>query len=184
MIQLQDQVFAQVKSAGVNQKSYTFQPNDQNGYTPIDRASISKLPGRGTVAKALAQNLPTAPLKDRDDVKFLQQTLIELGLMDAKAIRFAAGNYGQRTTTAVSEIQASLGMRQTGNYDNAVRAHLLERLSKVRDAPSDLCPSSNTMYTAAKPPTDCIATLNYTDLQGGVVPKQTQIRDARPLQGM
>mmetsp|Transcript_99003 Transcript_99003/g.171580 ORF Transcript_99003/g.171580 Transcript_99003/m.171580 type:complete len:583 (+) Transcript_99003:77-1825(+) len=174
---------AAMKAPAMEPKSYTFQPNDQNGYTPIDRASISKLPGRGAVAKALAQSLPAAPLKDRDDVKFLQQTLIELGLMDAKAIRFAAGIYGQRTTTAVSEVQAFLGRRQTGEYDDAVRAYLLEGLSQVRDARSDSSPSSNTTHTVAEPPTDCIATLNYTDLQGGLVPRQTQICDARPLQG-
>jgi peptidoglycan hydrolase-like protein with peptidoglycan-binding domain len=171
-----------VKGPDVSQKEYTFQPNDENGYTPVDRASISKLPRRGAVAKALARNLPIAPLKDRDAVKFLQQTLIELGLMDAKAIRFAAGNYGERTTTAVSEIQASLGRGQTGQYDNAVRAYLLEGLSKVRDAPSDLCASSNTVHTVAEQPTDCTATLNYTDQHGGLVPRHTQIRDARPLQ--
>jgi len=168
--------------------TYTFQPNDGNGYTPIDRCSISKLPKRDAVAVALAKHLPVAPLKDRDDVKFLQQTLIELGLMDAKAIRFAAGLYGQRTTTAVSEIQASLGMSPNGVYDDAIRVHLLERLGKVRDAPSGRsCPgpvsstSSHTVRTVTEPPTDCTATLNYTDLQGRLVPQQTRIRDARPL---
>jgi peptidoglycan hydrolase-like protein with peptidoglycan-binding domain len=171
-----------VKAPVIEEKPYSFQPNDQNGYTPIDRESISKLPNRGAVAKALAQSLPAVPLKDRDDVKFLQQTLIELGLMDAKAIRFAAGNYGERTTTAVSEVQASIGRRQTGEYDDAVRAYLLERLNQVRDTPSDLPASVNTMHKAAKTPTDCIATLNYTDLQGGLVPRQTRIQDARPLQ--
>lgn len=167
---------------------------DGNGYTPIDRNALRKLPNRGAVARALAKNLPAVPLQDRDGVKFLQQALVELGLMDAKAIRFAAGNYGQRTTTAVSEIQASLGRRPDGNYDEAVRMHLLELLAKVRDAPSPsasagcgllaaLRGTAKTPAALAEAPTDCIATLNYTDLATSQpVPQQMLIRDARPLQ--
>lgn len=167
---------------------------DGNGYTPIDRNALRKLPNRGAVARALAKNLPAVPLRDRDGVKFLQQTLVELGLMDAKAIRFAAGNYGQRTTTAVSEIQASLGRRPDGNYDEAVRVHLLELLGKVRDAPSPSASAGCSLLAAfrgtaktpaalAEAPTDCTATLNYTDLATSQpVPQQMLIRDARPLQ--
>lgn len=167
---------------------------DGNGYTPIDRNGLRKLPNRGAVARALAKHLPAVPLQDRDGVKFLQQALIELGLMDAKAIRFAAGNYGQRTTTAVAEIQASLGRRPDGNYDEAVRSHLLELLGKVRDAPSDRASAgcgllaairgtAKTPVALCEAPTDCIATLNYTDLATSQpVPQQMLIRDARPLQ--
>jgi peptidoglycan hydrolase-like protein with peptidoglycan-binding domain len=167
---------------------------DGNGYTPIDRNTLRKLPNRGAVARALAKNLPAVPLRDRDGVKFLQQVLVELGLMDAKAIRFAAGNYGQRTTAAVSEIQASLGRRPDGNYDEAVRVHLLELLGKVRDAPSHgasagcsllaaLRGTAKTPAALAEAPTDCVATLNYTDLATSQpVPQQMLIRDARPLQ--
>lgn len=166
---------------------------DGNGYTPIDRNALRKLPNRGAVAKALAKNLPAAPVRDRDGVKFLQQALIELGLMDAKAIRFAAGNYGERTTTAVAEIQASLGRRRDGNYEEAVRLHLVELLGKVRDAPSDrasagcgllsaLRGTAKTPAALCEAPTDCIATLNYTDLATSQpVPQQMLIRDARPL---
>jgi peptidoglycan hydrolase-like protein with peptidoglycan-binding domain len=182
MFQSSDPVLTPMKVAESRKEAYSFQPNDQNGYTPIDRASISKLPRRAVVAKALARNLPSAPLKDRDDVKFLQQTLIELGLMDAKAIRFAAGNYGERTTTAVAEIQSSLGRKQTGMYDNDVRAYLLEGLLQVRDRSPDPSFATSTVSRLAKPPTDCTTTLNYTDLEGGLVPRETLISDARPLQ--
>jgi len=156
---------------------------DQNGYTPIDRKQISKLPNRGAVARALAKNLPSAPVRDKDGVKFLQQALIELGLMDAKAIRFAAGNYGQRTTAAVAEVQASLGRVPDGIYEEAVRVHLLQLLSKVHDATSDSAQTTQGLAVLAKQPTDCVATLNYTDLATSEpVPRQTLIRDARPMQ--
>jgi len=167
---------------------------DHNGYTPIDRNQIRKLPNRGAVARVLAKNLPSAPVRDRDGVKFLQQALIELGLMDAKAIRFAAGNYGERTTAAVAGIQASLGLVPNGIYEEAVRVHLLELLGKVKDVISDSAKAgcgllasfrktSKTAEILAKRPTDCTATLNYTDLATSQpVPRPTLIRDARPLQ--
>jgi len=83
------------------------------------------------VITALIQGLPNAPLSvsDRESVRVLQHVLIKLGKMVPEAIRLASGRYGRFTTTAVADIQRSLGITPTGIYDEAVRAQLLKELT-------------------------------------------------------
>ena len=123
---------------------------------------------------------------DRDSVRFLQQVLIELGKMVPGAIRFASGLYGQFTSAAVADVQKSLGVNPSGVYNAAVRAQLLQELTAVSDpAPSASLSAQPAVQTCVPQPSDCQATLNYTnpaDPQGAPVPLSTLIQDARPLQ--
>merc|ERR1719230_2571011 len=127
-------------------------------YTPYTR--------NPSVFAALARGLPAAPLDgtDREQVRFLQQVLIELGRMAPGAIRFASGIYGQFTAAAVANVQRSLDRTPTGRYDSAVRAQLLKELeaasadgSKAADARGGPAPP------IAPRPSDCYGTLNYTN---------------------
>jgi len=142
-----------------------------------------------TICTALAEGLPKAPLSrdDRDGVRFLQQVLIETGHMVAGAIRFASGIYGKFTSGAVADIQTSLRVPRTGEYDNFVREQLLKDLNAhaLRASPSSSDSHLPSVAARIDPPSDCHACLNYTSRdapEGAPVPLQTLIRDARPLQ--
>jgi len=151
-----------------------------DNYTPYTRNK--------NVFAALSQGLPDVPLSrgDRDSVRYLQQVLIELGKMVPGAIRFASGNYGQFTTAAVADIQRSLGRAPTGVYDAAVRAQLLKELMAASAISVDATSTASAPARTVVPrPSDCCATLNYTnpaDPQGPPVPHTCLIKDARPLQ--
>lgn len=141
------------------------------------------------VATSLIQNLPLGRLNRRDttfgeQVTFIQAALLELGLMNHSAVRFARGNYGPRTTAAVSSIQSSAGLQPTGVYDEAVRAQLAKMLHAHRSQRGDAHPSSVSQPLTAQPG-DAITTLHYTSRtnpEGRPVPHHTTIKDARPLQ--
>merc|ERR1712188_98931 len=105
--------------------------------------------------------------------------------MNASAIRFAAGNYGPRTTAAVEELQQSFGLPVTGVYDDTLRAQLVKMLQARREGCQrceTIRPSPTTRKTTA--PSDVYTTLNYAspDPSGAPVPHRTLIRDARPFQ--
>jgi len=142
------------------------------------------------VFTALAKGLPAPPLAhdDRASVRFLQQILIELGRMAPGAIRFASGFYGQFTAAAVADIQRSLGLAPTGEFDEAVRAQLLKELTAASGstaASGGGAASLPAQQPIAPQPSDTYATLNYTnpaDPHGGPVPRTSLIKDARPLQ--
>lgn len=82
---------------------------------------------------AKGDTLPEAPLSRGargPGVAQLQAQLIELGALSPDAIRFHAGMYGPRTCTAIAEVQRVMGnLEPSGDFDDAVRAHLLQRLS-------------------------------------------------------
>jgi len=149
-------------------------------YTPYTR--------NPAVFGALAKGLPDAPLSrdDRDSVRFLQQVLIELGMMVPGAIRFASGLYGQFTAAAVADIQRALGLAPTGVYDAAVRAHLLEELTAASASAVGIASTASSPAQSIVPqPSDCHATLMYTnraDPHGDQVPHKSLIKNARPLQ--
>jgi len=65
---------------------------------------------------------------DPSAVMQLQLALIELGIMDAYAIKYGAGQFGSETTAAVKRIQTYLQQPVTGVYDDAVRAQLVQML--------------------------------------------------------
>merc|ERR1711871_870256 len=144
-----------------------------------------------TVEASLIQNLPRGRLNRREttfgeQVTFLQAALLELNLMNPSAVRFARGNYGPRTTAAVSSIQSSAGLPATGVYDEAVRAELVKMLTTHRSQRSQ---RSDAKSSASRPlalqPGDTTATLHYTSSakpEGPPVPHRTIIKDARPLQ--
>jgi len=146
---------------------------------------------KNSVATSLIQNLPHGRLNRRDttfgeQVTFLQAALMELNLMNPSAVRFARGNYGPRTTAAVSSIQSSAGLPATGVYDEAVRAELVKMLTTHRSQRSQ---RSDAKSSASRPlalqPGDTTATLHYTSSakpEGPPVPHRTIIKDARPLQ--
>ena len=57
-----------------------------------------------------------------EEVKALQQRLIELGFLNGKA----DGDYGNKTAKAVSAFQKSAGLPETGIADSNTQAKLFE----------------------------------------------------------
>merc|ERR1711959_713732 len=83
--------------------------------------------------------LPEAPLAmgaRGPGVTQLQHALIGLGLMNESAIRYRAGVYGPRTSSAIAELQQALGQEVSGEFDEKVRAHLLVLNSPLEEEPS------------------------------------------------
>jgi len=75
---------------------------------------------------------PVSPGAKGPGVAQLQHALIELGHMDASAIRFCAGMFGPRTTGAIRKLQRALAMEPTGCFDRGLHDHIKEQLTTQR----------------------------------------------------
>jgi len=112
-----------------------------------DRSALQNIPDKEVLQRLIRQleqnggdnsaGLPVGPLSRgvrSEAVRKLQFVLIELGIMDAYAIKYDAGTFGPETIAAVKHIQKCLRVPSTGVYDDIVQEQLLKML-KAAGAP-------------------------------------------------
>ena len=107
----------------------------------------------GTELSKEGDLLPDTPLafgSSGPGVEQLQHALIRLNLLQADAIRHRSGLFGRRTASAVADLQIAQGVEVNGQYDDAIRSHLLKLMKESSASPVSMNHAANSTAVLAE----------------------------------
>jgi hypothetical protein len=156
--QAQQQTSEAASSSGAEKKDYT-QPPPAPKDAPKDAEKLREEPPTSAedVPKVVPRGnlLPDAPLVPGSfgpGVEQLQQTLIDLGIMPARAIRWRSGFYARNTLFAIASLfnEETDDHQDRGIYTTAIRERLLRMLGEQQQQAMPTSKPSNSPPTSPK----------------------------------